>query len=501
MNSLKLKSSLEQKFELVCFYDLATVLTHHKTIFNVFKQHHSLKYKPNQRLIFYSEYLPSQLILNHIQRAATKIDISNFFIVICTPHNITEQLVFANKKYGNDTFPINWISCSIKNTNLLKDDAIFSFDSVCALPFGMITVHADQTVYPCCKYPLALGSIRHSNLIDLFNSSQMQQLRDDIKQGVRHKQCKVCWNAEDQGNSSLRTHFINKYGNNCDQEWFDDYKIRDLTVSPTNLCNFKCRICSPNFSSSIAVEELKFSTDPIQIQQLKTKISTTEEKTASFYKQIYKIISDLNFLHILGGEPFKWHELDQLLNQIIINGNSENIQLEFNTNGSIFPKKLISKFLKFKLVEILVSIDDIGDRFVLQRGSDWNQILNNLLQFKNVKSTNIDVKIATSVNIQNVLYLDQLVNFCEFHDFEIVWNFVDSPDYLCIDFVTQTVKDIVHKKYADHSNLELQGISKRIMSTPPASGKTFIEYMTKLDHRRGQDSSIILKEIFNAMLA
>jgi molybdenum cofactor biosynthesis enzyme MoaA len=367
------------------------------------------------------------------------------------------------------------------------------------VPFGILSVNPSNFANPCCKYQGKSESLANHTIIDVFAGQSMNQLRDDIKHGRKHKNCKICWDVEERGGTSLRKHFINKYIQQCDQEWIDDPKIRDLTISPSNLCNFKCRICSPRNSSKIAVEELKFSSDTIEKQKLKKIINISNRKNSLALNQILQVASNLNFLHILGGEPFMWQDLDSLVDQLIDTGQAENMQIEFNTNGSQFPDHIISKLLKFKSVEILISIDDIEDRFEIQRGGQWSEILKNISAFNSLRSPSFIVKFAVTVNIQNILYLDQLVDFCNNYNLEIVWWFLETPQSLCIDFVNGATKDLVFKKYIDHPNSELQSIAKRMHLTPATAGDQFLNYVKKLDERRMQDSSLILKEIIDAM--
>jgi MoaA/NifB/PqqE/SkfB family radical SAM enzyme len=497
MNIQTLKLNLEKNFELVCFYDLADATIQHGKIFKIFKKHYCPEYTPNQRLVFYTSFEPSQLVLDHLQRAATKIDVSNYFIIVCTPYNIKTQLQEANNKYGNSNVNIGWYPCVLASTNIIDSSNVYPFDTFCTLPFGVVSVNADGLTSPCCKYQGRTGFFDSG--FDFNN--RMHQIRNDIKNGQRHANCNVCWQTEDLGQTSTRQHFINKYIEQCDQEWVDHPGIRDLTINPVNLCNFKCRICDPLASSKIAVEQLKFSIDAKEQENLKKIIKRANQKNTPMIDQIFKIAEDLKFLHILGGEPFLWQELDQLLEKLIKTENAKHIELEFNTNGSIYPDHMIEKLLKFKSVEILISIDDIENRFELQRGGVWSEVLKNIVSFKNIKATNFSVKITPTVNVQNLLYLDKLVDFCDVHKFEIVWCYLENPQFLSINRVTNATKKLVYDKYINHRNLELQSIAKSMyqMPEPETGGNLFLDYMKKLDLRRGQNSSVVLKEIFDAM--
>lgn len=501
MDAASLQCELATKFDIVCFYDLADAMVSHGAIFKIFKLHFQNEFRHNQRLIFYSQFEPSQLVLDHLQRAAASINISNFFIIICGPHNIQSQLTSANQKYGSDSDSITWYQCALLGTQPINSDCIYSFETFCAVPFGVLTTNSTSSILPCCKYTEVIGSVENTTLANAFSSKQMNQLRDDIRHGRRHQACKSCWDVEDSGNVSMRKHFINKYGNQCDQEWVDQPRVRDLTISPSSLCNFKCRICGPWASSKIAAEELTFTTDPEKQLHLKTIIKDSTRQNAPILDQIYEIAADLRSLHIMGGEPFLWPDLDTLLDRLLAADLAKDIQIEFNTNGSVFSKHTIDRLLQFKSVEILLSIDDVGDRFELQRGGSWAQVLQNILSFKQLKSSTFAVKIINTVNIQNLLYLDQFVDFCDSNDLEIVWWFLENPSCLSIDFVTAATKDAVYKKYINHTNSELQAIAKRIVTNAAVNGDTFLNYMHMLDQRRGQNSSTVLKEIFDTMSA
>ena len=89
---------LKEKYNVVCFEDLADYYSQHRAIFDLFKRCYQEEFLGNQRLVFYSSEPLSQEFLNHIQRAATIIDISNFFILILTPFGILLKLKGADQK-------------------------------------------------------------------------------------------------------------------------------------------------------------------------------------------------------------------------------------------------------------------------------------------------------------------------------------------------------------------------------------------------------------------
>jgi len=498
MDISQLTLDLGSKFNVVCLCDLADAVLQHRSIFDIFKFYYQAEYQSNQRLIFYTSQKPSQLVLNHLQRAATKIDISNYFLAVCGPIDIEHELKIANQKYGNDSVSIRWLNYKVDGSLPIDDSNIHVSDSLCPLPFGMLVTTVDNSVFPCCKYKKTVGDVNTQSLKEIFHGKEMSDLRNAMKLGEKPNECRACWKLEEKNNISIRQHFVNKYIDKCDQEWIDDLHIRDLTVNPSNLCNFKCRVCSPQASSKIAVEEFNFATNVIEKQKLKKYINIAEKEN-SIFDDIDQLANKLESLHFLGGEPLAWPQLPKVLDKIIKLDYSQNIQLVLNTNGSWYSENLIEKFKKFKYVEILISIDDLEERFELQRGGQWTKVHQHICQFKNIISSAFKVRIAITVNIQNVLYLDQLVDFCNQLNLEIFWGFLDTPQILSIDFMTQQAKDLVYQKYKTHANSELRAIAERMKKSKAVSGQAFIEYMNKLDLRRNQNSQIVLREIFDAM--
>jgi MoaA/NifB/PqqE/SkfB family radical SAM enzyme len=492
---------LKEKYNVVCFEDLADYYSQHRAIFDLFKRCYQEEFLGNQRLVFYSSEPLSQEFLNHIQRAATIIDISNFFILILTPFDILSKLKEANQKYGNDATLINFEIADITNSRPFGSAGfIKNHESMCVFPFIMQSVNSLSNVRPCCKINTFVGNLKDNTLIDVFNNDKSASIRRSLSTGDMIKECNVCWDVEKNNLTSLRQHGLNKYGDQIDQGWFDDIKPRVIDISPVSLCNFSCRICNPITSSSVAVEELKYATDSNTKKRLKQYININKDDfTKSVPSRLIDSLDDIEFLHIMGGEPFMWPQLNELLDLIIEKDYAKNIRLEFNSNGSIYPTTIIDKLKKFKYVEILLSIDDIGKRFEIQRGGKWDEVYKNIELFKNLKSLTVNVKAAITVNIHNVLYLDQLVEFFQNINFDIVWWYLEKPTYLSIHNTTKKVKNLIYQKYHSHSNSELRNIATGVQSSTPVSGKEFLEYTLKLDNRRAQDFKLYHSEIFNAM--
>lgn len=494
-----LQKQMESQFELICFVDLADVSKTHAAMFTCLQTAHRTTYLPNQRLVFYSSHKLSQDLINHLQLAAGRIDVANWFIVVCCPNNIQKELAVANQLHGHDNINISWIFANLTDTKPLLKFGFIPRTSFCPLPFGSVYVNQPGAVAPCCKFKGVAGDINNNTLNEIFHGSIMTNLRKQIQQGATPAECSSCWKSENLGSISLRQHAINKYQDQMDHSWIDDLRIHDVTVSPSTLCNFKCRICGPEVSSQHAVEAMKHTSNPKEISYLKDLIKLSQWDSGQFEKSLHELNYDFENLHIMGGEPLLLPTLADQLEKIIHSGHAKKMQLELTTNVSQYPEKIMQLFNHFKKVELLLSVDNIGARFEIERGGSWPDIAQNISRFAKMNSDHISVKFNVTVNIQNLLYLDEVVDLAKQENVDINWKYLEYPRHLCINNVTQLVKESVYKKYHNHANMELQKIALRVQLTESVNGQEFINNMTILDRRRQQQFSQTHSEIFREM--
>jgi len=497
-NCEELRNIIAERFDAVCCVDLADLHDQHRKVFDLFRQHYKSYYHPRERLILYSCHELQQSFIDHIQYAASRIDISNFFILFVTSHDLSDKLALANLRYGNDHIPMQNLVIELDASKAMPSRGYADRSFLCPLPFMAVEITAEDSVSPCCKYRGSEGNLATTDLKTIFNGQFRAEIRQQIIAGSVPPGCQTCVDIERSGSTSQRQLMMNKYGNLLDQQKLDDPSIIDITISPSSICNYKCRICKPSNSSSIRAEEILMAENLPEANRIK--------KTFPIYnsEKFSEILADPDvapdFIHILGGEPFLWPGLPSILNQLTADQRSKKLHLEFNTNGSVIPDYLEIIADQFKMIEILVSIDAIGPRFELQRGGSWSMILNNLEKFAWLnKKSNVSVKLAPTVNIQNLLYLNDLVKLSEDIEVDVVWSYLEDPVFLCIDNVTSAVKHRVKEIYQDHTVEELRKISHRMFQCDAVSGQSFLDYTKKIDQRRKQDFRKFHREICELM--
>jgi|TARA_R110000803_G_scaffold210454_2_gene282307 hypothetical protein len=375
----------------------------------------------------------------------------------------------------------------------------------CPAPFAGGYVDVKKIAYPCCKIRVTEFEndpgcdLTKNNLSTAYHSKSFKDLREQFENNEKPDQCQECWRAEDAGCESERNHLTKLITTDTNSLNSANVGLKKLQIVPSITCNFKCRICDSNFSSAIAMEEIKFA-EAANKEKLLLNLQNRSLIDIEYTKRILQdSLSGLTMLQVLGGEPTLMKNLPELLEYIIAQGDHKHIDLAINTNGSIWSDRLTEILQKFKSCKMLISIDAFGKRFEDQRGGCWQDIEDNFDRWLTVP--NVSVIITATVSIQNVLYVDEIVDFVKSKGVFVGWNYVDDPSELSIDNLTQTAKDLVYLKYINHESNELHGIATRVMQTPAVSGQKFISLMDLYDLRRGTNFKQSHGEIYDAMSA
>ena len=275
----------------------------------------------------------------------------------------------------------------------------------------------------CCKSEMLLDDkdgnkcrIYTHDFNEPLNGKLATEIRTDLENGIKHANCKQCWDEESAGIPSKRI-LDNK-------NWGPKY-LNDKTVEPAivelnlgTLCNLKCRICGPWCSSRWVEEFFTIKTqgnDPGPDAKEKYMLMVKDwqgnyEDDSPAWDHIEKSLPHLKQIDIYGGEPFLVEKQWEILKRSIEIGYSKNQILHFNTNATQFNPSHIELLKHFKKVLISLSIDGIGKRFEYQRHpAKWSLVENNIRKFLSLQNNNnnIHVSACLTVSTLNVYYLEE----------------------------------------------------------------------------------------------
>jgi len=161
----------------------------------------------------------------------------------------------------------------------------------------------------------------------------------------------------------------------------------EIIFPVTFMCNSRCKMCS------------------------RWKIDTSkEELTTQQIKKIFKQLKDFGVLiiNITGGEPLLRKDIFKILDIC----ESLGLKVVFTTNGIALNEEKIKKLIKYKNLELIISLDTLNKKTYKQlRGVDaFDKVIKNI---KLVKKINPDypLRIHAVFSKINVNDFDDLVNF------------------------------------------------------------------------------------------
>jgi radical SAM protein with 4Fe4S-binding SPASM domain len=487
-----LEQHLRSLYDLKLFCDIGDVTTSPNGLFKILHKIYQPEYKSNQRIVFYTSHLLPEPLVKHVFETLNYIDISNWFVLICGPKDLESSLLTWREKYSSDPIDLAFLPVELISPTRAIDNNCVLPETICAIPWTNLELRPTGEIYPCCLVNnQSLGNIKTTSLDQAFHGERMKRLRASLLAGEKPNDCQQCWEAEKTNLTSIRQHNSKRLKTDFLLKYLDEPQVATLDIKFNNTCNFKCRICGPNSSSLFAQESHKFQKIPLRIQ------SNWGEST-EFINQIGSTLPSLINIDMTGGEPFLLKKLRTLLEMAVDQGHSQNIRLHYNTNGSIWPGSFVDLWPKFKQVDVHFSIDDIGQRFELQRGGRWQDVENNILRLKNLRLPNLTINIRPTISVMNVYYLNDIYDWANEHGFQLYVGYVDSKE-LDLHNLTQEAKKLIIDKFKDHHWSEIQNIVTTIEQLPNNDGRKFRDKIRYFDSARKENFAESHPEIAQAM--
>jgi MoaA/NifB/PqqE/SkfB family radical SAM enzyme len=287
-------------------------------------------------------------------------------------------------------------------------------NSWCVNPYLNLSVQPNGNVKPCCmstlKYTTEDGAatLNKGSILNFWNSKSRTKMIDDLNNGIQIPECTACWKEEHSGKESKRIRDNQIYK---DKQVTADMLPVVLDLSMGNLCNIKCRICSPGHSTPWVIEESKvqFPNDPKKYTNWVRWDSFKESydyENKFFWDDIEELLSNAERFDFAGGEPFYIEKHWNIVKKCVDNGWSKNQHIHYNTNGTIYPEKYIDLLNQFKIVDIQVSSDGVGKKFEYMRHpANWKtseEVIDKLCAVRDNSDTTWLIGVCLSVSAFNV---------------------------------------------------------------------------------------------------
>ena len=445
----------------------------------------------------------------------------------------------------------------------------------CPLPWNSINLRNNGDLRICCNtnsYTKNRGILRKEDGTTPYNAGKddwqearnaelLKEVRVSMMKGEWHPECTRCKKEEESGLRSRREYENEdwgKYSGDISLEKMIPITEADGTLDTSkqdiefmdirygNFCNLKCRMCGPTDSHMWYADHVKLNDGKTGFNDSGGRVVLEKNKKGKwdtdhfnwfqnndlYWDNFEKYGPDAKKLYIVGGEPLIIPEHQESLERLVASGNASKIQLEYNSNLTMVPDRLVYLWEQFKQIRIGVSIDGIDDVFNYQRTpAKFDAVYKNMVTLQNNERINLKAWFAYTVTPMNVFHTADFMKWKltesgldKFNPITgprpvITHHMCHSPKHYNIKVLPQYLKDQVAQHYQEHKDWVLttdfsdkvknnfikvlNGIEKFMMSEDYSTEHLdqFVKVTSQLDDIRNQNILDIVpkyKELFNA---
>ena len=286
-------------------------------------------------------------------------------------------------------------------------------DVMCILPWIHMHPWPNGKTMLCCDSPWEnnIGDLRENTLEEVWNSERMKQIRLNMLNGKKCKECVRCYEKEEKGHDSLRVrsnkdwlakHWDKVENTNSDGS-LDDLHIVYLDFRFSNVCNLRCRYCGPELSSNW-YKDAKASSFNISPTE---KIIQIRKDVDGFMEEFDPMLEHIEQIYWAGGEPILMDEHWGIMNRLVEMGKTD-IRIFYNTNFTTLNYKgqsVLDLWKNFDNISVGASLDAEGIRGEYQRkGTVWADVESNIQELRE-RSPEVDFYVSATVSAYNAWHI------------------------------------------------------------------------------------------------
>ena len=378
----------------------------------------------------------------------------------------------------------------------------------CPMPFLSLTIHPTGRLTHCMMSETDMGAIS-----DGWDNDKFQLLRQRMLDGkwsiidtgdtkdqfskdtesnpeimkdviyTDNGSCLNCFYKEQRGLQSQRQNWLRNQIKKFPEGTFEQANkikgndIYHLNLNLSNVCNFKCRMCSPAYSNSL-IPEYKFmeklNAPSREIGDLTPKqIVDVDLILDSYGSQL----SNLRTIWVTGGEPFMDNRLVDFWEKLKRYCDTSKVNINITTNGSKINIETLKKLNHFGTLGINISVDATGQLFEYMRSAGqftWAQMektIDDVIEYANTNSTGshkIEVSYNAAYQIFNSYNTTEFIDYFneKLNKYKYGWieyRMLTSPRFLSVNNMPE------HMKLEIKSNMEilanrLEGNTQRMIT-------------------------------------
>lgn len=429
--------------------------------------------------------------------------------------------------------------------------------SFCPIPWIFQAVRNNGDIRICCQANITKnqGVVRHENgipfnagrdnMTDARNATLMREVRKNMIAGEWSEECGRCQQEENAGLNSRRQYEIDNWNFSYDDAVrltdhdgsVHNTKLEYYDLRFGNLCNLACRMCGPTDSHTWyeqwtdyhGSEEYNDTHGVVKLIRNDNGRLTTSDydwhSSETFWNQLEANIPNIKHVYMAGGEPMMIERHYEFLQKCIDVNHSAKMILEYNTNMSNLPNRVLDMWTKFKQVRVGASIDGYGEIIEYQRWPlKWTQAYKNLQKLDEYAQnhSNIIAWLACTVTAYNAFHIPDFMRWkLEESSFKkinstlkrpiITHHVAHGPKRVNIRVLPKDIKESLIEKYSNSLNyfqhnfeeniyINASSILNSIIKYAQADQyddklKEFVKFTKYLDNKRKQNIVNLVPEL------
>tara|TARA_R110000824_G_scaffold277423_1_gene465638 strand:+ start:332 stop:1525 length:1194 start_codon:yes stop_codon:yes gene_type:complete len=315
-------------------------------------------------------------------------------------------------------------------------------NTFCIAPYQHINITPKGDLKVCCvskeekKY-------KYYDTKNWHESDILKSLRSNLEKGIKDPICNNCWKKEDTGYISQRQIYNKHIGKILENSWDKNFiknkklinaienvsldNITSFDMELGNLCNLKCIMCNPGWSSQL-LAEAKLNPELQKLDNYDLEANNYRWPEAEQFKDwCKKFLYKADYVQITGGEPFMNPYLLETLESIPAEQKRKCI-LQFTTNLTKINNKILNIITKFKEAWLSVSVEGVGAVLEYARfGLKWHDLQKNLDTITKNKPNNLFLNLNHVVQSPTFVGITDLVNYFDNKKMKIEPLFLTYP--------------------------------------------------------------------------
>jgi len=303
----------------------------------------------------------------------------------------------------------------------------------------------------------------------------MNNTRLKMLNGEKIGQCERCYVVENETSHGFRKRLNTNFKDSFDvveltneNGSIDNIKLKLWDIRISNFCNFKCRSCGHELSSSWYGDSIKMGRN---LEGVKPVISIDDK--SNFMDTLLPHFEYVEEIYFAGGEPLIMPEHYEILDKLLEIGKTD-VRIRYSTNFSILTykgKHIFDYWKNFPNLELFVSVDGIGNvGEYVRKGFNTKIFENNVKHFFESNIEYLNYGYIVTYSVLNFLHLFDMVIYLFEHNLFNINQFkkrtliefspVTEPNYYSVTILPEHIKEeyneklIVFLNILDNMNIE-----------------------------------------------